>query len=91
MYLGVGMSEDKDKNKDKNEVNDPGVSYGEGKNRIVFFKSFEEENEYTAKKNAEKDPIEGLKETVGLIIRIYGFTPETLRARKSSDEIIIGD
>jgi hypothetical protein len=56
---------------------------------LLFFNSFEEENEYTARKSAEKDPIEGIKDTVNLILRIYGFTQESLRARKSSNEIII--
>lgn len=77
------------KKKDENEVNDPGVSYGHGQHNIVFFNSFEEENKYTAKKAAEKDPIEGLKDTVGLILQIYGFTQESLRGRKSSNEIIV--
>ena len=73
----------------ENKVNDPGVSYGEGKKRIVFFNSFEEEAEYNAKEAAEKNPIQGLKDTVGLILRIYGFTQESLRQRKPSNEIII--
>jgi len=83
------MDEKPKKKKDKNEVNDPGVSYGEGKSRIVFFKSFEEEAEYNAKEASEKNPIQGIKDTVGLILRVYGFTQESLRERKSSDEIIV--
>lgn len=54
------MAKEKDKNKDKNEVNDPGVSYGESRNRIVFFKSFEEEAEYNAKVAAALTPLECL-------------------------------
>ena len=83
------MAEKPKKKKDENEVNDPGVSYGEGKNRIVIFKSFEEEAEYNAKEAAEKNPIQGIKDTVGLILRVYGFTQESLKERKSSNEIIV--
>lgn len=83
------MGEKPKKKKDENEVNDPGVSYGEGKNRIVIFKSFEEEAEYNAKEAAEKNPIQGIKDTVGLILRVYGFTQESLKERKSSNEIIV--
>lgn len=36
------------------EVNEPIAAYAE--KRIVFFNSFEEENEYTAKKRAETPP-----------------------------------
>lgn len=82
------MDEKDENKKGKNEVNDPGVSYGEGKNRIVIFRSFEEEAEYNAKEAAEKNPIQGIKDTVGLILRVYGFTQESLRKRKSSNEII---
>jgi hypothetical protein len=83
------MDEKDNKKKEENKVNDPGVSYGEGKNRIVFFNSFEEEAEYNAKEAAEKNPIQGIKDTVGLILRVYGFTQESLRDRKSSNEIIV--
>ncbi len=80
----------KGENKKKDdEVNDPGLSYGEGKNRLVFFKSFEEEAEYNAKEAAKKNPIQGIKDTVGLILRVYGFSQKSLRERKSSNEIIV--
>lgn len=83
------MDEKDENKKGKNELNDPGVSYGEGKSRIVFFKSFEEEAEYNAKEAAEKNPIQGIKDTVRLILQVYGFTQESLRERKPSNEIIV--
>lgn len=83
------MSEKDENKKDNDKVNGPGISYGEGKNRMVFFKSFEEEAEYNAKEAAEKNPVQGIKDTVGLILRMYGFTQESLRERKSSNKIIV--
>ncbi len=83
------MDEKDENKKGKNELNDPGVSYGEGKSRIVFFKSFEEEAEHNAKEAAEKNPIQGIKDTVRLILQVYGFTQESLRERKPSNEIIV--
>lgn len=61
------MDEKPKKKKDENEVNDPGVSYGEGKNRIVFFKSFEEQEEYNAKVAAAFTPLECLEHMRKLI------------------------
>lgn len=60
--------DEKGKNKkDKNEVNDPGTSYGDGKNRIVIFKSFEEQEEYNAKVAAALTPLECLQHMRKLI------------------------
>jgi hypothetical protein len=70
-------------------VNDRGISYGTGKHRMVFFNSFEEEEEYNAKKILQQNPVERIRETVQLILRAYGFTEETLRLRKCSNEIFI--
>lgn len=68
------MEEKDKKNKDENEVNDPGVSYGAGKNRIVFFKSFEEEAEYNAKVAAALTPLECLQHMRKLINVGYRLT-----------------
>ncbi len=59
------------------------------KKRIVFFNSFEEQEEYNASVAATQNPVERIKETVHLILRVYGFTQDTLRERKSSNEIIV--
>jgi hypothetical protein len=68
LYLALTGMEEKDENKkDKKEVNDPGVSYGTGKDRIVFFKSFEEEEEYNAKVAAALTPLECLEHMRKLI------------------------
>lgn len=55
-------------------MNDPGVSYGGGKNRIVFFKSFEEEAEYNAKVAAALTPLECLQHMRKLINVGYRLT-----------------
>lgn len=70
------MDEKPKKKKDENEVNDPGVSYGEGKNRIVIFKSFEEQEEYNAKVAAALTPLECLQHMRKLInvgYKLNGF------------------
>ncbi|HWY10536.1 MAG TPA: hypothetical protein VN026_04370 [Bacteroidia bacterium] len=59
--------DEKDKNKKENKVNDPGVSHGEGKNRIVIFKSFEEQEEYNSKVAAALTPLECLEQMRKLI------------------------
>lgn len=82
------MSDEENKNKDQ-EANESPLSYGSGANRMVFFNSFEEQEEYNLKKTANQDSIERIKETVQLILRVYGFTEETLRSRKCSNEIFI--
>lgn len=61
------MDEKDENKKDKNEVNDPGIPYGEGKNRIVIFKSFEEQEEYSAKVAAALTPLECLEHMRKLI------------------------
>jgi len=51
------------------EVNEPLAAYGE--KRIVFFKSFEEENEYTYKQRALTPAIENLKNVTSMVKRFF--------------------
>jgi hypothetical protein len=70
-----------------NKINGPSSNYKNSK--IVFFSSFAEEEEYNLKKNAEQNPVERIRETVQLILRVYGYTEETLRSRQRSNKIFI--
>lgn len=87
MYLALTpMSENND---DKDKVNEPELSYSTGNKRMIFFNSFEEENEYNAKQAAAENPVIRLKNTVEIILRVYGFTRESLLKRESSNAIFI--
>ena len=79
-----------DTDDNKNEVNEPAGTYGpfHGK-RIRIFTSFEEAAEAEALAAAEKSPIQRLRDTVQLIMRVYGLTEEDLRNRKRSNRIKI--
>jgi hypothetical protein len=58
------------KTKEKPEiVNEPLATYGE--RHIVFFNSFEEENEYTHKQRALMAPIENLKTVTTMVKRFF--------------------
>lgn len=61
------MDEKDENKKDKNEVNDPAASYITGKNRIVIFNSFEEQEEYNTKFAASLTPLECLQHMRKLI------------------------
>jgi len=52
---------------------------------LRIFKSFEEAVEAEALDNARKPPLEGLKETVELILRVYGVTREQLMERRKEN------
>ncbi len=54
----------------------------QGKMNLRIFKSFEEAAEAEALDSARKDPMEGLRETVELILRTYGVTRADLSARR---------
>ncbi len=59
------------------------------KHRIKFFKSFEEQELYELEQVIQQEPIDRVRETVDLIIRIYGFTRETLMERVPVNKITI--
>lgn len=64
-------------------VSEPDVKYGRGNIRI--FHSFEEMERAEILAVLQKPPIERLRDTVGLILRIYGFTREQLKKRRQKD------
>ncbi len=73
--------------KDKQEVNDPVITYK--KSLIKAFTSFEEANLFEQNKILLEPPLHRISQTVDLILRIYGFSRETLLQRKPVNKIII--
>jgi hypothetical protein len=65
------MEEEKDK------VEEPEIDYL--KRKITFYSSFEEENEATAKMNAELSPVEHLQIVTGLIQQLYADKLKNLK------------
>ena len=68
-----------------NKVNEPAVSYG--RPELTFFNSFEEMEIDDINTVLKQSPAQRIKETVELILRIYGFTRESLKKRKPDNEI----
>ncbi len=58
-------------------------------NQLHIYTSIEQMEEAEHRKDAEKDPVSGLQETVELILRVYGVTREDLHQRKSNNRIKI--
>lgn len=56
--------------------------------KIKIFDSIAEEQASNYKAIKRQDPAERIKETVKLILKVYGFTKKSLKARKSSNRII---
>lgn len=54
-----------------------------------FFSSFEEEEQYRIQQVLEQPPLERIRETVELILRVYGFTRQQLNERKPDNTITI--
>jgi hypothetical protein len=59
------------------------------KMKLRIFRSFEEAAEAEAADDARKPPMEGLKETVELILRVYGVTREQLIANRKKMRLTI--
>lgn len=59
------------------------------KKQIHFFSSFEEADAYDRIKTLKQSPIERINETVGLILRVYGFNRADLKKRARSNKIRI--
>ena len=77
-------------NEEQHELNEPTPSYGaKPKPRLRIYNSFEEAAEAEARDAAEQSPIERIRETVELILRVYGVTREELMARKKTRRITI--
>ena len=56
---------------------------------IRIYKSFEEQAAAEAAEVVKQAPMERIRETVELILRVYGVTREELKARPKSKRIII--
>lgn len=69
-------------------VSEPTVSY-QTTNKLTFYKSFEEASLAEAKFILTQSPVERLRQTVELILRVYNVTRESLKERKSSNRIRI--
>jgi hypothetical protein len=75
------------------QLNEPHALYGEKKKmKLRIFHSFEEAAEAEALADAQQTPVERLRETVELILKVYGVTREQLKARnrKLHLHIIVG-
>jgi hypothetical protein len=59
------------------------------KRKIRIYTSLEEQAEAEAADAAKQAPIERIRETVELILRVYGVTREELKNRKKSNRINI--
>jgi hypothetical protein len=75
---------------DKGELNEPASGYGplSGK-RLQIFHSFEEMERADDLAAANKTPLERIRDTVQLILRVYGVTQEDLNKRKKPRHITI--
>lgn len=72
------MKKPKRKNESENQkVNEPAAVYK--KNSIRFFNSFEEQEEERIKFIVAQNPVDRIKETVQLILRIYPKKENTSR------------
>lgn len=69
---------------DENKVNEPLASHS-----IKIFSSFEEAEIFQIKSILKQSPAERIRDTVELILRVYGFTREQLKERKSDNKITI--
>ena len=77
-------------NEESNQLNEPDATHSKKPSmRLRIFKSFEEANEADAFDSAMQPPVERLRETVELILRVYGVTREQLKARNKKRHINI--
>lgn len=56
---------------------------------LKIFSSFEEAEIFQIKSILKQSPAERIRDTVELILRVYGFTREQLKERKSDNKITI--
>jgi hypothetical protein len=82
------MSKKKYKNTDKQQNLSEPTTY-QTQNRINIFNSFEEASKKEIQDILEQPPIDRLRQTVELILRVYNVTRESLKERKSSNRIKI--
>ena len=82
-----GKQTGKIKKKKPNLAKEPLTKYF-GKD-IRIFNSFQEAEEYELLQVIKQDPVERIRETVELILRVYGFTRETLNMRPPDNTVKI--
>ena len=75
------------KKQGKEELNEPEVGYR--KTNLRIYHSFEEAEAGEIEESAKRDPVERIRDTVKLILRVYGYTQEELYAQKTSNKITI--
>jgi len=73
------------KKKPKNEVNEPAATYGR---EIHVFDSFKEQEDFNNTYIINQSYTDRIKETVDLILKVYGYTRESLKKRKADNTII---
>ncbi len=77
-----------DQNSEK--VNEPNAIYHfSGSKKLRVFHSFKEAEDAENVDAANKSPVERIKETVQLILRVYGVTQRELNMRKKNNRITI--
>lgn len=70
---------------DENKVNEPLASF----HSLKIFSSFEEAEVFNIKNILKQSHAERIRETVELILRVYGLTREQLNERKRDNKITI--
>lgn len=80
-------------NDENKELNEPHTPYHTGaKMKLRIFSSFEKANEADAMDAAMQAPMDRIRDTVQLILRVYGVTEELLEKRRGKLHInIIND
>ena len=68
-----------------NSLYEPSVAYNS--NRIKVFSSFDEQEKFDNAEILKQDPLERIRETVKLILKVYGFTQKSLKERKKDTRI----
>ncbi len=68
-----------------NKLSEPPVAYRS--NRIKTFASFEEQEKFNYEEVLKQKPLDRIRETVKLILRVYGFTRKSLKERKLDNRI----
>ncbi|MBK7310942.1 MAG: hypothetical protein IPI93_09160 [Sphingobacteriaceae bacterium] len=63
----------------------PSVKYRS--ERISVFDSVAEQEASSYQAISKEDPVKRIKETVKLILKVYGYTNQSLKSRKSSNKI----
>jgi len=75
---------------DKPDVNEPSVPYGPMRGmKLRIFNSWEEAEEAEAADAALRTPLERIRDTVALILRVYGVTQQELNKRRGKLHIKI--